>query len=942
VRSLIGKTISHYTILAQIGRGGMGIVYRARDQKLDRTVALKFLPLEFTNNPAARERFTREARAASSLQHNNICSIHDIDQTANGQLFICMDFYEGETLKNKLERGLLTTEQATEIARQLAQGLAEAHRHGIVHRDIKPANIFITSQGVVKILDFGLAKLGDGTWTSARGSTAGTPAYMSPEQTRGEELDRRTDIWSFGVVLYEMLTGRRPFTAEHPLALMYEINNEEPPDGLSLRGEIPADLNGLCRSCLRKRRDERLADLAETALFASPPASRLRRLARLALTLPRPLRWGAAAASVVALVLLLWLLSPSRTISLGKSDLVVVADVENRTDDRLLDHSLSQGLKVSLRQSGLINIIPPDQISSARELLRVPPEQPLDERTALAVARREGARAVISPNISKLGSMYVLLCGVIDASTGETVQILRQEVDRIEGVLSALDELCRDLRESLGESLAQISSANYPLAQVTTASLEALELYSRSERLASEGKYGESGLLLEKAVAIDSQFVMAISDLAYAYRKTGKDSLASVMHYRILPLIHRATERERLEILAAYYGPSFELDFRKAYEQLQQVTVKYPANALAFATLGHLAMYAGDTKGALAANAQAVALTPAYDRTCYNNSAFALALDGEGEEALSWFRRAKALRPDYVAIDNYMAQTFWILDEFDSAQAILRRTTATPDLYSRHKGRVICASLDLARGELRAARGMAQAGVEECRAEGKPEDEAYFHLLLGEIAAAGGEMREYRAQLYEGIALAGSPYFDLALAGISFARRGFVREAEEILGRIGSARSFDPYFIRHRGSFLGLIRGQIDLAAGRGGEARRHFEGVGRIKAGDPFYLLALRGAADCAALASDTSAPRLYLSLLSRKGEMVMGNLSSIRHGGAWTRWLWADVYLDLGKLHAARGRRELALAALERCQEYWRDADPADLRAAEARSLLQRTRGE
>ena len=229
---MIGRKISHYRILEKLGEGGMGVVYKAEDTRLKRVVALKFLPTELTRDKEARKRFYREAQAASALQHQNICAIHDIEETADGQVFICLDCYSGQTLKDKLAAlpagKPLPIDETTAIIHQVASGLQEAHEQGIVHRDLKPANILITADGVVKILDFGLAKLASASRLTRTGQISGTAAYMSPEQALGKEVDQRSDIWSLGVVLYEMLAGRHPFVADYEQALIYQILNQEP------------------------------------------------------------------------------------------------------------------------------------------------------------------------------------------------------------------------------------------------------------------------------------------------------------------------------------------------------------------------------------------------------------------------------------------------------------------------------------------------------------------------------------------------------------------------------------------------------------------------------------------------------------------------------------------------------------------------------------------
>jgi serine/threonine protein kinase len=281
---MIGKAISHYKILEKLGEGGMGVVYRAEDTKLKRTVALKFLPPDLTRDPEAKERFIHEAQAASALDHPNICTVHDINETDDGQLFMAMAYYDGETLKKKIERGPLPVDLAVGIALQVARGLAKAHESGIVHRDIKPANVIVSKDGIAKILDFGLAKLSGRTMLTKAGSTMGTAAYMSPEQARGELTDARTDIWSLGVVLYEMLSGKPPFPQQYEQAVIYAILNEKPEPVGSLRGDIPPSLQSVLGKMLEKdpaRRYQHSSELLydlELVLGGGPAASsRMRR-----------------------------------------------------------------------------------------------------------------------------------------------------------------------------------------------------------------------------------------------------------------------------------------------------------------------------------------------------------------------------------------------------------------------------------------------------------------------------------------------------------------------------------------------------------------------------------------------------------------------------------------------------------------------------------------
>ena len=269
---MIGKTVSHYKILEQLGGGGMGVVYKARDLQLDRNVALKFLPPDLTRDPEARLRFVHEAKAASALQHENICVIHDIDRTADGRTFMVLEYYEGRTIKKEIARGALPVDRAIDVAIQVGEGLAEAHRHGIVHRDIKPANIMLTEQGKARIVDFGVALLTGETRLTVDGHKVGTVTHMSPEQAKGDQIDHRTDIWSLGVLLYEMIAGRLPFGGSYEQAVVYSILNVDPPPLSSLRPEVPARLDDILRRALAKdagSRYQNIVDMVEDLRLTS-------------------------------------------------------------------------------------------------------------------------------------------------------------------------------------------------------------------------------------------------------------------------------------------------------------------------------------------------------------------------------------------------------------------------------------------------------------------------------------------------------------------------------------------------------------------------------------------------------------------------------------------------------------------------------------------------
>ena len=946
---MIGQAVSHYRILEKLGEGGMGVVYKAEDTKLKRTVALKFLAPDLTRDDTAKRRFIHEARAASALDHPNIAVVHEIDETDDGKAFICMAYYQGQTLKERLERGPLPIEQAVRIALQIADGLQRAHEAGIVHLDIKPANIVLTEQDIVKIVDFGLAKLSSDTRRSKSapfGPYAGTAAYMSPEQVQGIAVDHRSDLFSLGIVLYEMLTGSRPFPGEHEAALFYSIVNLEPIPPSKLRVEIPPGLEHVTQCLLKKSPIERYQNAAAVRAdlevlpstgWEKMPLLRRANAAKL-MHLPAKYLLPSIGALVLVVAGLIWSLIPKKSFSLDPSAYVVVADVENTTGNKFFEHSLTEAIKVSLRQSPRINLLPPERIAAALRRMRIEEQHRLDEPTALAAARREDAKVVVAGAINPLGAGYVLTCKIIDAARGETLKIPRREISRVEDVLDGLDKLCEEIRASLGESLQEISENATPLEKVTTASLEALELYSQGDRMERQGKYEAAALLKGQAAEIDSLFTMAVSDLSYIHRKLGHDSIAIAYHRRVPSLLNRVTERERYYILTTFYGPSFEFDFRKAFENAHQMVLRYPNSAEAHGQLGHLAMYFCELTTALEENNKALALDSAFAGSVYNNSGYSAALAGDVVNALGYFRKSKQLRPTYYAIDAFIAHALWIGEKLDSAEHTLRAIIPRGDLRRQILSHSQLATLYLSQGRLGQAETECDSGVALLSRGKSTVSEAYFHYLLGEIAFERGNRATYTREMHLAEETAQAPYADLVLIAVHYARTGRERDARRLLSRISRINSVDPYFVRRRNHFLHWVKGEMLLAQRMPDQAKQELDAIEKVHCGDPIYFSAQRGIAMCSESVSDSLAILHFLRLLSRRGELIMGPLLSYPATGSWTSHIWPEAHLALGKLFLRRGNKPEASRNLAAALRYWRDADPIFPKALEAKALMDK----
>ncbi|SPF37276.1 Serine/threonine protein kinase with TPR repeats [Candidatus Sulfotelmatobacter kueseliae] len=926
---MIGQTISHYRIVEKIGAGGMGEVYRARDEHLARDVAIKVLPPGTLTDGSARKHFHKEALILSQLNHPNVATIHDFDTQQNVD-FLVMEYIPGITLSEKVAAGALPEKEVLRLGVQLAEGLAAAHEHGVVHRDLKPGNLRVTSDGRLKILDFGLAKLWRPVTASAATESlsepqamAGTLPYMAPEQLLGGEIDARTDIHAAGLVLYEMATGRYPFADVENSQLIGAILHRPPRPPTFLKTRLSPELERIIGKCLEKEPENRYQSAKELAIdlrrLQTPSAAKVAEVPVAGRKLWKVLVPAALVLVIAAIVGAFYLRSRQAAARLTDKDTVVLSDFDNKTGDPIFDDTLKTALNVSLRQSPFLNVLSDQQIAETLQQMTRPADTKLTPAVTRELCQRTGSKAYVAGTIGGLGSEYVLGLKAVNCQNGDTLAEEQVTAASKEKVLDALGEAASKLRTELGESLASVQKFDVPLAQATTSSLEALKAYSLGRRAFHEKGYAAALPYDQRAIELDPNFALGYDWVGLDYSSLGKEERAREYLTKAFQLRAHASEWEKLDITIDYYVVvTGELD--KAAQTTQEAIETYPQIYGFYFSLGEMLAGQGQYEKATEIERQGKLLRPDQVPFYDDLAAYALALQ-RFDDARQIIREAQARKLDDIPL-HLTLYALAFLGADSVAMAEQQQWFAGKPSYE-NLGLSLASDTEAYGGHLGKARELTKRAVDSAIRADSRERGALWQANAALEQAAFGNSTEARQTAAEALKLAPASQGAEVEAALAFAMVGDMARAESLAQDLGKRFPLDTQM---RSLWLPAIQGQLALYRKNPTSALNALQAPSAIELGNTFvnsisclYPVYVRGEAYLAA-GQGSAAAAEFQKILDHSG--IVSNC-----------WTGALAHLGVARANALQARtsqgadadaaRVRALTAYKDFLTLWKDAD-------------------
>ena len=954
-----GTRFGRYEIRSLIRKGGMGEVYLAQDTQLRRPVAIKLLTAEFTQNADRLHRFEHESYAASSLNHPNILTIHEIG-SQDGVHYIATEYIDGESLRDRLHHSRMQLRELLDVAIQVASALSAAHQAGIVHRDIKPENIMLRRDGYVKVLDFGLAKLTD---TDARqqevedaptrvmiktdpGVVMGTSFYMSPEQARAQEVDTRTDIWSLGCVIYEMVSGRMPFEGPSTSDVIGSILYKEPMPLARFSPEIPAELDRIVTKALEKDREERYQVVKDLAL----DLKKLKRHMEFELDLERTIapeeRSGAsqistsgfnetakastaqtdspaivhttssaeyivsqikthkkasalvAAAVVIAVAAATFLyLKPAS--ALTDKDTILIADFVNTTADAVFDGTLKQGLAVQLAQSPFLNVFPDARVRQTLRLMGRSADDKVTKEVAREICQRQGLKAFLAGSITNLGTSYVITLEAINGQSGEEIAREQVEAESKEQVLKALTQAASKLRQKLGESLSSIQKFDAPL-ELTTSSLEALKAYSLGSEQSNRGRFVEAIPFYKRAVDLDPNFAYAYVGLAVLYNNTNQPKLAAEYAEKAFAMRDRVSELEKLRISYFYHSyVTGELD--KKIEALQTYKATYPRDWRAPLSLSDTYFRTGQFEKAAAEASEGLRLNP-NTAVGYINLAQAFIALNRLADAKEVLDQAMHQNIDSTIVHSFLYQIAFMGGDTTAMQQQLEWSRGKPDEYVALNSQTQTAAF---LGQWRRSQDFSRSGVEVATRSDAKEVAAQYLVEAALRDAVVGQCSQIKAAISQAAGLARNNLF-LTRGALALALCGDADQAQSLVEEVTKERPKDTLI---NSLWVPTIRAAVQINRNNPAEAVQLLESARHNEAAAEFWPQYLRGLAYLR-LKSGNEAATEFQKILDNRGQATLSALYPL-------------AYLGLARAAALTGDLSKSRKAYQDFLALWKDAD-------------------